>query len=432
MADLRQPDFWISRLYPVLFVLLPWSFECPFGSWKLLVPSEPLIAALGICLGWFALKKNGAMRALFSNNHLLWTSAAWIGWLGVSAVFSTMPVVSWKYWVVEAGQWWVFAAGFSWFPNLWKRALRLFAFSMAGVVVYTMAHHSFFQFRADQALLAPMPFFSENTVYGAVLGMVIFALFTPGLFPSGNENRNLAAADRAHIRAMGDKTRTFLLILFFTGLIFSFCRAAVLSVMIATIVGILLIAREKWRLVAMAALFLFASAIFFPGKDFNGIRNDVSSLERLNRYACSLRMAYDRPWTGFGPGTYQFQYIPYQKADEMTRISATAPVLERSQHTYGRGGGVHSEYLQALAETGWTGLVLWITWAATVLWCGFSRAVREKSTLDQQRALALTLCLLTFFLHALVNNLLHDGRTAALVWSGVALLSMQVRAKAAS
>ncbi|HRI62003.1 MAG TPA: hypothetical protein PK228_19825, partial [Saprospiraceae bacterium] len=147
MMPCPQPPVWISRLYFALFILLPWSFECAFGSWKLSVPGEPLMILLGIGLVWFGLKNTRAMRVLFFNHHLLSISAGWIGWLAVSAVFSTMPTVSWKYWVVEAGHWWVFAVGFALFPDLWPRALRLFVFSMAGMVVYTLIHHSLYHFR---------------------------------------------------------------------------------------------------------------------------------------------------------------------------------------------------------------------------------------------------------------------------------------------
>ena len=386
--------------YLALFALLPWSVECSFGAWKMNVPSEPLIAALGIGLGWFVLKNPDAIRTVFSNNFLLKISASWVGWLAVSACFSTMPLVSWKYWSVEAGHWWVFAVGVAMFPEIWRRAFRLFAFSMAGVVIYTLVHHSFYHFRADQALLAPMPFFPENTLYAATVGMVVLGL---------------------------NKERAWLMLFFLIGLFCSFCRAAWLSVAMTGIVGLLLVFREKWRLFAFVGMAFFTATFLFKGQIFDGMAKDVSMLERLNRYACALRMAHDRPWTGFGPGTFQFQYIPYQRPEEMTRISATEPVLERSPATYGRGGGAHSEYLQALAEAGWPGLLLWLALTAAVLWAGFNSFFREKTKERQWFALALTLSLLTLFLHGLVNNMLHDGRVAALVWGQVGLLASGFR-----
>ena len=399
--------------YLALFVLLPWSLECSFGAWKMNLPSEPLIAALGIGLFWFILKNPGAARAAFSDNFLLKISFAWIGWLGVSTCFSTMPLVSWKYWAVEAGHWWVFCVGLAMFPKIWPRAFRLFAFSMAGVVVYTLIHHSFYDFRVDQALLAPMPFFPENTLYAAVLAMVVtnFHFSTKNVEPP-----NLKAAQT---------------LLLWVGLLFSFCRAAWVSVLLVGGLFLLLHFRKKWWLFAFAGLVLFAGSLLFSGQILDRmtkeIGKDVSTLERLNRFACALRMAHEKPWTGFGPGTFQFQYIPFQKPEEMTRISARAPILACNPDTYGRGGGAHSEYFQALAEDGWPGLALWLMLTVAVLWTGFSSFFRAKTTDYQWFALALTLSLLTFFLHGLANNMLHDGRVAALVWGGAGWLGGRFR-----
>ena len=53
------------------------------------------------------------------------------------------------------------------------------------------------------------------------------------------------------------------------------------------------------------------------------ITTDVSNLERLNRYSCAWRMFQDRPITGFGAGTFPIAFLPYQRQEEMTRISVT-------------------------------------------------------------------------------------------------------------
>lgn len=413
----------MTRGYCVLFALLPWSLECSFGAWKMNLPSEPIIAVLGIGLFGLVWKNPGIIREAFFNNFILKISFVWIGWLAVSACFSTMPTVSWKYWVVEAGHWWVFAVGMSLFPGLWLRAFRLFAFSMAGVVVYTLTHHAFYYFRADQALLAPMPFFPENTLYAAVLSMVLMG-FLGSLCAAPPPNKKENAAHPASHLPFHLATKGWLLPgLFVAGLFFSFCRAAWLSVLVAGMVGMFLIFRKKWPWLALAGVLLLVAGFLFRGQILGKMATDVSLLERLNRYACALRMANNRPWAGFGPGTFQFQYIPFQKPEEMTRISAAAPVTERSPRTYGRGGGAHSEYFQALAEAGWPGLLLWLTFIVAVLWAGFRNVFSEKNEENQWFALALTLSLLTFFLHGLVNNMLHDGRVGALVWGMVAVSS---------
>jgi len=415
--------------YLALFALLPWSLECSFGTWKINLPSEPIIAILGMGMGWRILRNPGGIWAVFSNCFLLKISAAWIGWLAISACFSTMSLVSWKYWAVEAGHWWVFCVGLAFFPKLWPQVFRVFAFSMMGMVVYTLIHHSFYHFRVDQALLAPMPFFPENTLYAAVVAMVVFLIPPRSTPPPAPPLKRRGDVEYTATMSPGVGLNGGVLGLFLTGLFFSFCRAAWVSVVLAGGLFLLVHFRKKWRLFAFAGLALLVGGLLFSGQIVDRmakeIGKDVSTLERLNRFACAWRMAHDRPWPGFGPGTFQFQYISFQKPEEMTRISARAPILACNPDTYGRGGGAHSEYFQALAEDGWPGLVLWLALTLAVLWTGFNSFFRAKTTDYQLFALALTLSLLTFFLHGLANNMLHDGRVAALVWGMVAVLSSE-------
>lgn len=390
MSRLPEMPAWLSRLYALLFAVMPWTFEYSFGFWKMEIPAEPLIALAGLGLIGVALRSPDRLRIAFLENIVLKISVLWVAWLAVSAVFSSMPPVSVKYWIVEAGHWWVFALGIALFPEIWPRAIRYFAFSMAGVVVYTLIHHAFYDFRADQALLAPMPFFPENTLYAAVLAMTAFMAFP--------------------------YTPRWLLMPLLVGLIFSFCRAALVSVVMAAFAGWFLHKPGQWRGLTIAGLALFVMGMVMTRQE--KIREDVSIRERLNRYACAFRMVHDLPWAGFGPGTFQFQYIGYQRPEEMTRISATAAVTERTPHTYGRGGGAHSEYLQAMAESGWPGLAIWLALTLAVLWQG--RAVFGDRNDRESRlpVLFALLALLVFFLHGLAHNTLHDGRIAALFWAG--------------
>lgn len=388
---------WIQGGYCALFALLPWSLECSLGSWRINLPSEPLIGLLGLGLGWVVLTNPERLRQAFSGNRFLLASAAWIGWMAVCATCSSMPLVSWKYWVVETGHWWVFAAGVALFPAVWQKAFPFFAVSTAGVVVYSLAHHAMYHFRADQAILAPMPFFPEHTMYGAVIAMVIFKpgrLFKP--------------------------YRPWLLfdLLLLSGLFFSFSRGAWGSVIVAVAVGLFLHFREKRRLILAFGLLFCLTAVFFRAAIADFASKDVSLQERGNRYSCAFRMAQDRPWLGFGPGTYQFQYLPYQQPEEMTRISVTGAMTTRIP---GRGGGAHSEYLQALSETGLPGLLLFLIMVATAFRGVASRYARSNSPEDQIIMLLLILALLAYFLHGLINNLLHDGRVAALVWGMMAV-----------
>ncbi len=413
-----------------MFALLPWSVEWPVGkTWSLNLPAEPLIAICGL----------GVLTALLRNRKihlpgLAWIAVAWIGWQVVTTFFSTMPLVSWKYWLVEAGQWGVFFIGLLLWPQLWPRLIQIFTYSLAGMAVYSLGHHAFYQFQADQAVLAPMPFFADHTVYSAVLVMVLLGYGLPQILipklASSTRFRMvaLAAPETSNfIPRPRDQTSNltgFRMValavpaLFFLALCSTFSRAAWGSLFVTAFTGLALYFPKRWPWFLLVGLMAAGVGFVFRENISARLSADVSSLERLNRYSCALRMAKDRPWTGFGPGTFQFQYLPYQRTAEMTRISVTEPISRRWPGNYGRGGGAHSEYFQALAEKGRPGLICWILLMAGSMLLGIRRYRRD----GQLYWLAITLSLLSFFLHGLVNNFLHDARVAALVWGQLAVL----------
>ncbi len=396
-------------------------------TWNLTVPAEPLIALCGLGVIW-AVLRGGKLK--FAG--LAWISFAWIAWQTVTTVFSTIPAVSWKYWLVETGQWGVFFIGLYRWPDWWPGLIRVFSISLAGVAVYALIHHGvYYQFRADQANLAPMPFFADHTMYGVVVVMVVLApppspppmgrgAWSRFIFSVLNWDRSVTCEQAPLPMGGGDRggASRALPIVFLLSLCLIFSRAAWLSLLLAVFIGAALYFRKYWPWFLFAVLLAVSVSFIFREKISARLSADVSSLERWNRYSCALRMAKDRPWTGFGPGTFQFQYLLYQKPDEMTRLSITDPISRRHSGNYGRGGGAHSEYLQALSETGWPGLICWLLLAGSCLIAGIRLFGREKKLVW----LALTLSLFSFFLHGLVNNFLHDARVAALVWGQMAVL----------
>ncbi len=431
--DTPNPPDWLRWGYAALFGLLPWSVEVPFGAWKMSVPAEPLTLFLGIGLVVAGVRFESLKRT-FQQSLLLKISVLWIFWLLAATCFSTMPSVSAKYFVVTAGQFWVFFGGMVLFPSLWPLCLRWLSVSMLGMVVFALVQHSFYGFRPDQSNLAPMPFFADHTVYAAVLAAGCWKLEI-GNWKLEGPNPRFPISQFPNFQFPISNS------LLLVGLYFSFCRAAWLSAVLAGVLGGLLVfwAYRRWLAlaagVAVGLLFFQWGKIADPATDGNArdlsrqlrslanVTTDASNLERLNRYSCALRMTADRPVLGFGPGTFQFQYLAYQRPEEMTRISVTQPITDRNPSNYGRGGGAHSEYLQALAEAGLPGFLLWIGLVAASLAAGIRAFFRTENTAVRGQMLAVTMSLTTFFVHGLFNNFLHDGRVAALIWGQVALLA---------
>ena len=445
----------LRSLYIVLFCALPWSAEWSFGSWAVRLPSEPLLLLIGTV--WILYGGRWMWEGKWPTvPHAGWKlkgwlplvlSGIWIGWQWVCTLYSTMPVVSAKYMIVETAQWSLFGVGTVLIPDLWRRVLPWLAVSMAIFVVYAWIHHAQYDFRADQAMLAPMPFFPDHTSYAAVLAMLLPWVIGGHLFPQ----KKWLTIGLAIVLAGGLMTST--------------CRAAVLSVFMTAAFLPLFFGeniRRGWLLAFTAMLvggLVFKTEI--SARLGPLLHRDVSSMERLNRYDCAAQMLKARPGVGFGPGTYQFQYLPFQRPEKMTRISVLQPVTTRSADTFGRGGGAHSAYWQAASEAGWIGLLLWsglvvcvvgqvvpasrlpALWSGTVrrvvpasrlpawwsgtvsrvvnawqfpAWC--RRAWMTRRTLHDPTYL-IFLSLMTFFLHSFVNNFLHEGIISALVWGQV-------------
>lgn len=394
-----QPK-WLLNAYVLLCAVLPWSLDVCFGTWNLSLPEEPLLGGLALALAFPLWKNRHHLWQHLKGNLFLTISLAFLIWQSISACFSTDIMVSGKYLLVEWTHWWVFGLGILMYPGIWRRAFFAFCLSMSGLAVYTLIHFAQYHFRHDQAILAPMPFFPDHTMWAAVLSIV---LFFSKITPAG-ETR------------LSPKQQKYLQIwfgIFALALFLSTCRAALIAVVMASCIGAFFYLKYATRQILLVGIGLMGIG---AGIWFNrAMPQDVSSKERLNRWHCAMRMSQEKPIMGYGPGAYQFQYIDFQRPEDMTRISLHAPQGPRTSDNHGRGGGAHSEYLRALSEAGWPGLILLLLLAALPLRTLF---LSRRGTIPFWVALAL----IAYFLHGVVNDFLHDGRIGALVWSGLAIL----------
>ena len=123
-------------------------------------------------------------------------------------------------------------------------------------------------------------------------------------------------------------------------------------------------------------------------------------------------MFSERPIFGWGPGTYQFIYAPFQSSQDLTIISTNNA----------DGGNAHSEYLGPLAEQGVMGSVNFVLLLLAVSSLAFRlyRQLRDR----ELKVLALTsyLGLMTYFIHAVLNNYLDTDKASAPFWGFIAIL----------
>jgi putative inorganic carbon (HCO3(-)) transporter len=120
----------------------------------------------------------------------------------------------------------------------------------------------------------------------------------------------------------------------------------------------------------------------------------------------------EKPMMGWGPGIYTFQYGQFQLPHEMTIISTNVGDL----------GGIHSEYLRPLAESGILGTVLLVCIVLAV----FSIAFKHQRTLSGKTkylSMAVFLGLVTYFAHGVLNNYTEFDKIAVPFYSFMAVLT---------
>jgi len=123
-------------------------------------------------------------------------------------------------------------------------------------------------------------------------------------------------------------------------------------------------------------------------------------------------MFSERPLVGWGPGTYQFEYAPFQRSKEKTIISTNLGDL----------GNAHSEYIGPLAESGFPGLLSVLFLLITVIYTGLKVYIHASSAQTRVLALSATLSLITYFVHGIMNNFLNTDKASVPFWGLVAII----------
>lgn len=285
------------------------------------------------------------------------------------------------------------------------------------VIAYTTYHHAQYDFNEREGHWVMEPFYNDHTVYGAVL-----ALFLP-LFCGFTFTKVYSRTTRF--------LSFLVVVILMMAIVLSYSRAAWLS--LAFVLGVLLIVllriKFKWIVfmsVILGILFyLFSFQILDrleknqqgPSANFaehmrsiSNISTDNSNLERINRWQSAFRMFEERPLFGFGPGTFQFEYAPFQRAQEKTLISTNA----------GDKGNAHSEYIGPLAEQGLPGMLLVFLLVGSVIVIAMRVYRRSAEREVKMLSLTLMLALLSYFMHGLLNNFLDSDKASVPVWGLIA------------
>ena len=396
--------------------------ELSIGGIGISLPTEPIMVGLTVLF----LFKLGLERSTIDKrvweHPLTYIILLQIGWMLLCTITSSMPLVSIKFVIARV---WFVTTMFFMVTRLFRneknvhRFIWAYMLGLSVVVVYTLVRHWQNQFDQDSAHWVMTPFYKDHTGYGAILAFFLPYSVNAIAFPGFSFAKRVMA--------------TVLFVVLATGLVFSYTRAAWVSLIGAfvfflimrfriplwvLIVGALVLGGIAWSQQEQITIAMHRNTVESSNdlgehvKSISNISSDASNLERINRWNSALRMFLDRPLMGFGPGTYMFQYAPYQASADRTIISTN----------FGVQGNAHSEYLGPLAEQGLFGLLLMLALVLTSVAIAMRLYVRMPKGADRRLLLATFLGLVTYYLHGGLNNFLDTDKASVPFWAFTALI----------
>ncbi len=418
-----KPEFYAL----ILCFLVPLSVfvEDIGGGFGVSLPTEPMIWLLFLYYIFYLLM-NGKINIQFIKTPLVLAIFLNFGWMFITVIASSMPFVSLKYFLARS---WFMVIFFLFLFKIFKNPLfiiRYLTYMIYGsciVVCYTLVKHYGEDFSRGWGYMIMKPFFSDHTIYAAYI-----AFFIPVsiMFVLRGNFFNLSVFHRIVF--------AFISLILILGIIFSYTRAAWVSLIAAILFYGLIKLKIKFQtilitiLVVASGFFIYQDKILYNleankkgsaddleahAQSVSNITTDPSNLERMNRWNCAFSMFKERPIFGFGPGTYTFQYAPFQNSKDLTLISTNSGDL----------GNTHSEYFNALSEMGIFGLISWLAVFLSSLALGLKIVYQIKRP-AWQRSLttALLLGLITYYVHAFLNNYSDFDKIAAPLWGFMAIM----------
>jgi putative inorganic carbon (hco3(-)) transporter len=405
-------------------------FLIPDVSADISLPTEIMLAGILVLMIFKVFISREINREILKNPISI-ISFFILVWCVITSLTSTMPAVSFKSLVTR---FWFFAGFYLLSAEIFRKTSRIryyFYAYIAGlipvVIYYLIRMWKAGILNQKEAYKAIRPFFNDHTSFGAALAFCIPIIIY-----------FIASRDSSRILRI---LFSFILILFLTALIFSYSRAAWVSLIVAAMFAAVLLLRISWKIVfpviAIALIFIItswsslivqlnenkqesSSNIKRHLQSIANIRSDASNMERVNRWKSAIRMFREKPLMGWGPATYQFKYAPFQIASEKTIISTN----------YGEGGNAHSEYLGSLVDSGIPGIMLYLLLLIVSLRKGIIIWETHREKQIRNIALALVAGLITYVVHGALNNFLDTDKISALFWGMIAaIVAIDIRLK---
>ena len=426
LATITLSIFNFKYLFYCVVFLTPLSMSLSdmgidFSDVNMAFPTEPILFGLMILTILKIVFYPSLFKQIFQH-RVTFFILLYLFWILVTCITSSMPIVSIK--LLLTRLWYivpVFFMGSLLFQN--KKNIDYFILSylipLTIVVIYTVTRHSGYFFDKESAHYMMSPFFNDHTSYGAMI-----AFFLP---------LSIAFFWIKKHNIFFSFFMMIIIIILTIGLILSFTRAAWISLFISAVVGVLLKFKINKNLLYSLPILGFVLLFSLQNPILNllesnrqdssdnliehvtslsNISTDASNMERINRWKCALKMFTEKPFFGWGPGTYQFQYARFQLSSDRTIISSNM----------GDMGNAHSEYLGPLSESGFFGFLSFLILMVVTIMYAINMYYASNDAVRRTWLLAIVVALLSYAIHGLFNNFLDTDKASVAIWGVVAII----------
>ncbi|HRN41749.1 MAG TPA: O-antigen ligase family protein [Vicingus sp.] len=394
--------------------------ELELGGIGMYLPTEPLMFGVMILFFLKLIYDKGFDNRIIKHPVTI-AIFVYLAWMFITMLTSEMPIVSLKFLVAKL--WFIvcfYFIGTQLFLKLnnYRIFFWCYLIPLSGVALYAIIRLATYSFDEKAAHWVMEPFYKDHTSYGAIL-----ALFFPIIFIF------IDYSEKFYIKVFSYLVLAIILV----GTILSYTRAAWVSLVAALVLYFIYKYRIKFKyllyvgVVAIVLLMLNWEALMLRlernnqdssakltehVQSISNVSSDASNKERINRWNSAFRMFQERPFFGWGPGTYVFQYAPFQSSKDKTIISTNV----------GNNGNAHSEYIGPLAESGLFGTLSVLFLFGMV----FLKGSNLYHELPKGKIKTVVLCtllgLFTYIVHGFLNNYLDTDKLSVPFWGFIALI----------
>jgi len=382
----------------VLFLQLAFSVEISItGTHRLTVPTEILIPVLFLMLAYATLRDG---KITYRPSPLNVMVALFYFLMVATLSYTLEPVSTLKALIRDTGY---IGAGYFLIPKYIRSETRLRQTAYGILIIHTVLVLYGFVTQMIGGLhiygKIASPFFIEHCIYAAFVTITFAFLLAFFLDAKPGSNRFLLG---------------ILTALFGLAIVLTFVRAAWFSVLFLLLFYLYQFRKRKSAVDLIILLILGTllgivlsvttdlGALFLQRIDTVTDLRYVANYDRLDRWAAAWNMWRDHRYLGTGWGAYPDVYFNYQ--------------VHRDAYSSTMRMGAHNIYLEIMAETGLAGILLYLL----MIYVFYRRAIRLQRAVTSgfQRVFILGLqgAMLTYLIHAFVNNLGPSDKIGLTFW----------------